>query len=294
MKLTFVVFVAMTTAVVVAGRPWRMRRCGADQGDAEGETITWTRTGQAANGLRVTSSEEAFAPDGERTVHKSPRDRMMVDMGIQKTKVVYDFSTDTPIAVLRLGRRGWGPCVLVQPDFHTYEELMDELLSRNMSNLEMPDEESGRTLVATQTSDDSSFSQVVRDLCSKDQCGRPIQPVYFTTEHAIATDVSDGLTFVLVEDRITVSGLSQDAARDQRRQNRQQRRQQRRQERRQNQGPSAGQNARWQRRQERRQQRRQNRGQKGGRNGRWQRRQERRQQRRQSRRQGAREVAISQ
>ncbi|KAK7475236.1 hypothetical protein BaRGS_00033540 [Batillaria attramentaria] len=58
-----------------------------------------------------------------------------------------------------------------------------------MSNTEVPPESAEYTLVATETRDDSSFSQVVKDLCSKDHCGRPVQPVYYTTELAIAHNV---------------------------------------------------------------------------------------------------------
>ncbi|KAK7475227.1 hypothetical protein BaRGS_00033536 [Batillaria attramentaria] len=126
-----------------------------------------------------------------------------------------------------------------------------------MSNTEVPPESAEYTLVATETRDDSSFSQVVKDLCSKDHCGRPVQPVYYTTELAIDNgegDVnataSDDPVFLLVEDRVAISGIDEDSARAYRRQNR---RHHRRQMRRQHADQNGASNWRQRRRHHRRQ-----------------------------------------
>lgn len=260
-QVVVLVLVAMATVAMAGRRHWKKHRC-TDETSQTGLMFKWTRSGLREDGLRTTYGEEAFAPAGQNIAYKYPTDRMLMDLGLQKSKVLYDYSTEDPVAVIRLGRRGWGPCVILDPEFDTYDELMQALASRNMTNADVPNASAEYTLLATQTTDDSSFSQVVKDLCSKDHCGRPISAVYYTTELVIdvedddPTDESEDPVYILLDDRVAISGLDEDSARTRRRQDRMNRRQERLQNRAQN---GQGSNWRQQRRQERRERRRQDR-----------------------------------
>jgi hypothetical protein len=39
-------------------------------------------------------------------------------------------------------------------------------------------------LVATRVEDDTTLPDAVRQVCSNDQCGRPVQPTYYVTRLA--------------------------------------------------------------------------------------------------------------
>lgn len=278
MKLLIAVLVVFALASgALAG--WRkhkkwQRGCrrAAGQGvteEGQGNRFVWTQTGLDDDDLRITFTEGAFVPEGSTTVFKYPRDRGQRALGLVPAKIAYDFSAEEPVAVIRQGRRGRGSCIVISPivdvDVSTYDEMIEMLFDRNTTNGNIPEEEESIELVATQTTDRSQFSQAVLDMCSQDQCGRPIQPVFYTTELAIVIEEEedeeeeeDDLvfepSFLLFNTRVTISGIPH--PRQQRWQRRQDRRQNRRQHGQAN-GRGGGRRQQW--RQNRRQQRRQER-----------------------------------
>lgn len=149
-----------------------------------GRRYVWTLSGLDSNQLQVTFTETAFAPTGSTTVFKYPLRRGQRSLGLFPAKVFYDFSnSDAPVAVIRHGRRGRGVCLVVDtPDVNTYEEMVDLLQSRNGTNGPVPRQQDTVRLVATRVADGSQFSAVVRDLCSRDPCGRPLPATYFVTD----------------------------------------------------------------------------------------------------------------
>ncbi|KAK7088933.1 uncharacterized protein [Littorina saxatilis] len=193
--LVSVFLVLVLTSGSLAGRrgKWKGRRgCGRSE-ERVGQHFKWTVTGLDSDDLRVSYGEGAFAPVNSTVVHKYPLDRGQRALGVVPAKIFYDFSGPDPVAVLKMGKRGTGACIVVSADVDTYDELITVMQERNMSNTDMPTEEEAVRLTATLTTDDLQFSDTVRDLCSKDKCGRTVEPVYYVTELAAGQSLCWGI-----------------------------------------------------------------------------------------------------
>lgn len=272
---TIVVVMVMVLGTVEGGwrRRWRrQRRCHRAAGHGvmevgEGDHFQWSMTGLDQDDLRVTYHAGSFAPEGSPVVFLYPRDRGQRALDLVPAKMFYDFSDpQNPVIVIRKARRGRGMCVVLtkSADVNSRDDMLTQLLDRNMTNREVVEEEEARRLAVEETSDPSQFSGILRDLCSQDLCGNPVDTVYFTAREEDVTEDEEELleeaeemdamfdrSFMLFNDRVTIAGLPtrrqwrqrhhmmgpmgpmMDRSRQQRRQQRRQRRLQQRLQRRQ-------------------------------------------------------------
>jgi len=254
MKLSVCVLVVVLVLSVSAGRRKKQGRRGCRGEpeaetqrveDGEGERYKWTLSGTVEGEMQTSVVHSAFAPSESQLLFVYNHGRRHRSLGIVPSKIMYDFTDDeNPVVVIRQGRRGRGSCIVLEADRNDadiiFDDIIDLLEDRNMTDVETETVVESQVIGVQRENDDTQFPQAVRDLCSKDVCGRQLpNPVYYVeADGDVLVEARDeDPSFLLLESRVSIAGLP--TASELRQQRRQHRRQNRRQNRR-GQGETGG------------------------------------------------------